>query len=100
LNPVLIIEVLSDSTEGYNRRKKFDLYQRIESLREYVLVSHKEPRAERHVRQGDFWRHSLVDGLDASLPLTSVGIEIPMERIYDKAMTPARRVGRILDASE
>ncbi|HYW11904.1 MAG TPA: Uma2 family endonuclease [Longimicrobium sp.] len=52
LNPVLIIEVLSDSTEGYDRRKKFDLYRRIESLREYVLVSQKEPCAERHVRRG------------------------------------------------
>ncbi len=100
LNPVLLIEVLSDSTEGCDRRKKFDLYRRMESLREYVLVSQKEPRVGRHVRQGDFWRHSTVEGLDASLPLTSVGIEIPMGWLYHKAMTPTRRVGWIADAGE
>lgn len=100
LNPVLIIEVLSDSTEEYDRRKKFDLYRRIESLREYVLISQKEPRAERHVRQVDFWHFSSVDGLDASLPLASLGLAIPMERIYHKAMTPTRRVPRIADAGE
>ncbi len=100
LNPVLIIEVLSDSTEGYDRRKKFDLYRRIESLREYVLVSQDEALVERHVRQGDFWHFSSVDGLDASLPVASLGLEIPMERIYHKAKTPTRRVRPVADASE
>jgi Uma2 family endonuclease len=101
LSPVLIIEVLSDSTEGYDRRKKFDLYRRIESLREYVLISQKEALVERHLRQGDFWHFSTVDDLDAVLVLASVGLEIPMRRIYHKAMIPTRRVRRgIADAGE
>jgi Uma2 family endonuclease len=95
LTPVLVIEVLSDSTEGYDRRKKFDCYRRIESLREYVLISHEEPHVEQHVRQGDRWHASVVAGLESVLVLGSLGLEIPMERIYRRAMTPTRRVQRI-----
>jgi Uma2 family endonuclease len=94
LSPVLIIDVLSDSTEGYDRRKKFGIYRQIESLREYVLVSQNEPRAERHVRQGDSWHFSSVDGLDASLALASIRLEVPMKRLYEKAVRPTQRVPR------
>jgi Uma2 family endonuclease len=94
LSPVLIIEVLSESTEGYDRRKKFDLYRRIESLREYVLISEKEPRAERQVRHGNSWHFDSVEGLNALLAFASHGVEIPLNRFYEKALRPTQRVRR------
>lgn len=86
LNPLLIVEVLSDSTESYDRGEKFFHYRRIGSLREYVLVSQKRCLVERYVREGDFWRFTSVDDPDASLVLTSVDVEIPLRRIYTKAL--------------
>jgi Uma2 family endonuclease len=94
ITPVLVIEVLSDSTERHDRGKKLALYRRIDTLREYILVSQKEPSVERYVRQGDFWQHGQVDGLDAALVLGSVGVEIPLDPIYSQAMLPTRRVRR------
>lgn len=88
MNPVLIIEVLSDSTEKYDRGEKFLHYRRIESLREYVLVSQKEAKVETYVREGDFWRASSVEGLDGSLVLASLELEIPLRRVYAKALRP------------
>jgi Uma2 family endonuclease len=54
LNPAVIIEVLSPSTEAYDRGEKFFRYRRLASLREYILVAQDAPRIERFVRQGDF----------------------------------------------
>lgn len=88
LNPVLVIEVMSDSTEQYDRGEKFVHYRRIDSLREYVLVSQKECLVERYVREGDFWRFTSVDDLDASLVLASLELEIPLRRVYAKALRP------------
>lgn len=100
LTPVLIIEVLSRSTERRDRGKKFELYKRIDTLREYVLVSQKEPRVERYVRAGDLWPREVVTGLDASLVLSSVGLEIPMRDLYRKALLPTRRVPRAVQDGE
>jgi Uma2 family endonuclease len=86
LNPLLIVEVLSDSTESYDRGEKFFHYRRIESLREYVLVSQKTCLVERYVREGDFWRSSTVDDPETALVLTSLDIEIPLARIYAKVL--------------
>jgi Uma2 family endonuclease len=86
LNPVLIIEVLSDSTEQYDRGEKFYHYRRIESLREYVLLSQTEPLVEQYVREGDFWRFTSVDDLDGSLVLASLDVEIPLRLVYDKVL--------------
>jgi Uma2 family endonuclease len=88
LTPLLIIEVLSDSTESYDRGEKFSHYRRIESLREYVLLSQKQCLVERHVRTGDLWQFNSLNNLDESLVLTSLGIEIPLRRIYAKALPP------------
>jgi Uma2 family endonuclease len=89
---VLIVEVLSDSTERYDREKKFSLYKRIEALREYVLISQDEILVEQYVRQGELWPRNPVAGLDASLVLASVGLEIPLRRLYEKALRPTRKV--------
>jgi Uma2 family endonuclease len=88
LTPVLIVEVLSDSTEKYDRGEKFTHYRRIESLREYVLFSQRECLVERYVRDGEFWQFSSMDDLDASLKFTSLGIQIPLRRIYAKVLPP------------
>ena len=92
LTPSLIIEVLSDSTEQRDRGKKFELYQRVESVREYVLVSQKRVLVEQYVREGNFWRFNDIDNMEASLKLASVGSAIPLRRLYHKALTPTRRV--------
>jgi Uma2 family endonuclease len=90
LTPVLIVEVLSESTEQYDRGEKFLHYRRVELLREYVLISQKEARVEQYVRSGDLWPRTVVTGLDGSLVLASVGLEIPLNRLYQKVLVPPR----------
>jgi Uma2 family endonuclease len=85
LNPTLIVEVLSPSTESYDRNKKFRHYRTIDSLKEYVLVSQDEPRIERYLRQPNCeWLYADAVGLDASLELTSVGCTLALADVYDK----------------
>jgi Uma2 family endonuclease len=81
-NPALIVEVLSRSTEAYDRGEKFRGYKAIESLREYLLVSQDEVRVEHFVRHGDLWPATLTTDLDAVVELRSVGCSIPMREIY------------------
>lgn len=85
LNPVLLIEVLSDSTEGYDRGKKFQHYRSIESLQEYVLVAQNEARIEKYVKHGDgFWLLSEAVGLDSEIEFSSIECRIPLREVYDK----------------
>jgi Uma2 family endonuclease len=84
LNPTLIIEVLSDSTEAYDRGEKFAHYRRVESLREYVLVSQNRPRIERYLRQPDgTWNYAAVDGLESEIRLDSIGCLLRLAEVYD-----------------
>jgi Uma2 family endonuclease len=83
LNPTLIIEVLSPSTEAYDRGKKFAAYRSIESLREYALVSQIEPIIEVFFKDsGGTWSLSVSSGLDATCKFRSLDIEIPLAEIY------------------
>ncbi len=84
VNPRVIFEVLSKSTESYDRGKKFDFYRQLDSLREYVLISQEEAQVECFTRQsnGD-WLLSIHKGLDSTLPLSTVSIEIPLTDIYE-----------------
>src|SRR5205085_1687343 len=85
LNPVLVIEVLSDSTEAYDRGKKFEHYRQIPSCREYVLVSQKEPRIEQFMRQPNGeWILTEAAGLHAEITLRSLGIAIPLAEVFAK----------------
>lgn len=85
LNLVLLIEVLSDSTESYDRGKKFQHYRSVESLREYVLVSQDEARIEKYVKQGDgFWVLSEAVGLDSEIKFDSIDCLIALSEVYDK----------------
>jgi Uma2 family endonuclease len=84
LNPIVIVEVLSPSTESYDRGKKFESYQRIGSLAEYVLVSQDRPRVEQFLRQPDSrWLYSEISGAGV-IKLTSIDCELSLEDIYEK----------------
>lgn len=85
LNPTLIVEVLSKSTEAYDRGKKFDHYMTIPALREYVLVSQEEPMMQRFLRNDDeTWTLTSVSGMDRSLKLLSIDVELPLAEVFDR----------------
>jgi Uma2 family endonuclease len=85
LNPRLIVEVLSESSEAYDRGRKFGHYRQIPTLREYVLVSQEEPKVECFWHNDDgTWTMSEAAGLDSVLRLRSLGIEFSLREIYDK----------------
>ncbi|HEX8068366.1 MAG TPA: Uma2 family endonuclease [Pyrinomonadaceae bacterium] len=86
LNPTVIIEVLSPSTEAYDRGEKFLRYRtEIESLQDYVLVAQHEPRVEHYRRQpGDEWPMTAVSGLDAVLELPTIACRLPLSEVYDR----------------
>jgi Uma2 family endonuclease len=83
-NPSLIIEVLSDSTERYDRGDKFAHYRRLTSLQDYVLVSQHRPLVEHFARHGEEWILRMGEGREAILPLPAMGCELPLADIYDK----------------
>ena len=83
LNPILLAEVLSDSTEAYDRGVKFNHYRQIWSLREYLLVSQKEASLQQFVRQEDgSWLLRDVVGLGAALHCAAVPAIVPLAEIY------------------
>ena len=88
LDPTVVVEVLSPSTERYDRGDKFAHYCRLPSLAEYVLVATERPRVERFARQGDVWVLSEADGLDATLALDALGCRIPLAAIYERVTFP------------
>jgi Uma2 family endonuclease len=84
VNPRLIFEVLSKSTESYDRGKKFDFYRHLDSLREYILVSQDEPHVERFMRQEDgSWLLTVFKGMETELQLGSVTCVLPFTEIYE-----------------
>ncbi len=86
LNPILIVEVSSESTAAYDRGKKFLSYQQIDSLQEYLLVSQDETLVEGYARQGsDRWLYTKVTGVEGSLTLPSIECELRLRDVYDKA---------------
>jgi len=84
LNPTLLIEVLSPSTEAYDRGSKFSHYRKIASLREYLLVTQDQPGIERYLRQGEVWIMSEAQGLEAAVSLESIDCQLSMREVYDK----------------
>lgn len=85
LNPTLLVEVLSKSTEAYDRGKKFDHYGRIPSLREYVLVLQDEPMVQRFLRNEDgSWNLASVSGLDQIVTFPSIGVGVLLADVYER----------------
>lgn len=84
VNPTLIVEVLSESTEDYDRGKKFEYYRRAATLVEYVTVAQAAPHVEHHVRQADDrWMLEETDRLEDRLELSSIGCDVTLAEIYD-----------------
>jgi len=87
-NPVVIVEVLSDSTEAYDRGDKFANYVSIPSFMEYVLASQKRPRIEVLTRQPDGSWTLRICGPGDRATLASVGCEIEVDRVYAGVLEP------------
>lgn len=88
-NPVVIIEVLSESTEAFDRGDKFDLYRTLPSLRHYVLVKQTEAKVQVYSRQSPtaLWNIRTIEGLENVLDVElseSLKLEIPLSDIYDR----------------
>lgn len=82
VNPAAIVEVLSDSTEAYDRGFKFDLYQQIPSIRTYILVAQGEPRVNCYSLRDGVWTYRSYDSMDAELDLPNLGVTVPLSEIY------------------
>jgi Uma2 family endonuclease len=91
INPKVVIEILSDSTERYNRTTKFRHYKKLPSVQEYVLVSQDEPLVERFTRQDDgAWGQMDFVGLDVEMVLATVPVSIPMADVFRGVEFPER----------
>ena len=85
LNPTLIVEVLSPSTERYDRGRKLEYYRKIPSLAEYVLVSQDARRIEWYTRQeSGLWSYRDTEEGQLSVDLTSVDCTLPLDEVYDR----------------
>jgi Uma2 family endonuclease len=83
-NPIVVVEVLSKSTEGYDRGAKFDFYRSLESLREYVLVASKEPRILVFTRNPEgAWVFRDFAGMEAVCHLSSLDCPLPLAQVYE-----------------
>ncbi len=83
VNPQLIVEVLSDSTEAFDRGDKFTYYKSIPSFSEYVLVAQHRPHVTVFVKHGDgFWANYEYNDLDQTVQLSSVPCELRLSDIY------------------
>jgi Uma2 family endonuclease len=84
-NPILIIEVLSPSTQAFDRSKKFEYYRSVASMREYVLVSQEEPMIEVFFRQTEkIWLYSAVKGIEERVVLQTIEHELALKDVYRK----------------
>ena len=85
LNPTLIVEVLSTTTEKYDRGDKFENYKLIPSLSDYILVAQDRARVEHFVRQADdSWSFTVSGGLDSTVKIDTLECELPLAEIYLK----------------
>jgi len=89
LNPQLIIEILSDSTEAFDRGDKFTYYKSIPSFTEYLLVAQHRPHVSQFVKHGDgFWAQYEYNDMDSLIELRSVECSIPMSEVYRDVVFP------------
>jgi Uma2 family endonuclease len=95
LDPVLIVEVLSESTEGYDRGAKFLHYRNLASLRDYLLVAQAEYRVEHYARQdGNRWLLTEFQALDDSITLTSIDCILSLRDLYERVELPQAGIGQ------
>ena len=84
LNPILVVEVLSPSTEAFDRGEKFAHYRHVTSLQEYVLVAQDQIRVEHYYRQERQWVFTDFEKHDEMLSLPSIQCELPVQEIYER----------------
>jgi Uma2 family endonuclease len=90
LNPIVIFEILSPSTEKYDRGVKFQHYRTIDSLKGYILVAQDAVRVEHYTRCDDnTWTLGDHQTLQEELKIASIGVSLPLSRIYDRIELPA-----------
>ena len=93
VNPSLIIEILSPSTEAYNRGQKFVSYKSIESFREYLLVVQDRPSITHYVRQTDgSWLRTDIEGLDSEIEIVTISCTMSLRESYALVDFPADEV--------
>ncbi|MCM1983947.1 Uma2 family endonuclease [Lyngbya confervoides] len=84
MNPMMIAETLSRSTQSYDRGDKFAAYRTIEALQDYVLIDQYRPQVEHYVKQAENqWLLTTYSGLDATFRLDSVGVEVALAELYE-----------------
>jgi Uma2 family endonuclease len=88
VNPIVIVEVLSKSTESYDRGDKFYAYRQIQSLVEYVLIDQQKAQIEIYHRTGDLWKITRITGRDARCSLAALDIELSLANIYENIDFP------------
>lgn len=89
-NPTLIVEVLSESTEAYDRGEKFRHYRSLESLQAYLLLSQTQMQAELFVRQPDgTWSLRSYQDSETMIPLSVIDAELALAEVYDKVELPS-----------
>jgi Uma2 family endonuclease len=87
LNPTILIEILSDSTESYDRSTKWAHYRRIATLQEFLLVSQTEYRVEQYIRQEEeVWQYIVYEGAEAVIHLPTVRLNLPLQALYRKVL--------------
>ena len=87
LNPTLLVEVLSPSTEAFDRGRKWEHYRRLPTLMDYLLVAQDRPRVERYTREGDgLWLFSETNGLDGVVSIDSVGCTLALRDVYERVL--------------
>ncbi len=84
LNPTLLVEVLSPSTEAYDRRTKAIQYRSIPSLSEVILVAQDQIRIEHYARQGDDWLRQDLDDLEQRLEMPAIGCTLLLGDVYER----------------
>ena len=89
LNPQVVIEVLSDSTEAYDRGKKFAQFRELDSLQSYVLISQKEPRVEVFTRHesGDWMMRDAV-GMESTIELSAINVTLQLKDVFKRVEFP------------
>ncbi|HEY7771204.1 Uma2 family endonuclease [Longimicrobium sp.] len=88
LNPVLLVEIVSPESWGYERGRKWQGYRSIASLQEYLLVAEDAPRVERFTRHGEhFWLYGETTGLDGEIQLESLNVTLKLADIYDGVLS-------------
>ena len=94
LNPTVIIEVLSPTTEAYDRGEKFLRYRTwLESLTDYILVAQHKPLIEHYRRkETNLWELVSIEGLDNSLNLASIDCRLLSAEVYDRVNFPAEPI--------